>query len=232
MQRYPPYGTYPAHPYPPPSAYPSYPSYPYPAPPPQPYQQSLRRATLLRRLVAGFIAACVIFGAVTLIIWLVLRPHVPDFSVTSVAVTPFNLSGNQLTASWDLTFAVDNPNKKMNIYYDSLKASVFYDDELLAENALAPFYMETRNSTTLRARLAAVSGYVDGAVAKDMADDRGKGQLKFDVGVVAWVRFRAGDWWTRRRILRVFCQGVPIAFSTPTAPGVLSGKPTECDVGV
>ncbi|XP_068663375.1 NDR1/HIN1-like protein 10 [Aristolochia californica] len=226
---YAPYPPYHAHPY---TAPPPYPSYPYPPPPQQPYAQSLRRTSLFRRLVAVFIAACVIFGAVTLIVWLVLRPRVPKFSVTAASVTPFNLSGVQLTASWDLTFAVDNPNKKMNIYYDSLKASVFYDDELLAENALAPFFMGKRNSTTLRARLASVSGYVDAGAAKEMTAEMGKGQVKFDAAVMAWVRFRAGDWWTRRRILRVFCEDVTIAFSSPSGPGVLSGKPTVCDVGV
>ncbi|XP_068658129.1 NDR1/HIN1-like protein 10 [Aristolochia californica] len=222
---YPSYPSYPSHSYP-------YPSYPYPPPPRQPYAHSLRRASLFRRLVAAFIAACVIFGAVTLIVWLVLRPRVPKFSVTAMSVTPFNLSRTQLTASWDVTLAVDNPNKKMNIYYDSLKASVFYDDELLAENALAPFFMEKRNSTTLTARLAAISGYVDVSAAKDMTAERAEGQVKFDVGVIAGVRFRAGDWWTRRRILRVFCEDVTIAFSSPTGPGVLSRKPADCDVGV
>lgn len=225
-----------------PAAQPSYPhgpmatAYPYPAPPPGPYYPEQppfnpRRATFLRRLIAAAIAALIIIGAISFIIWLVLRPRLPKFSVSSASVTRFNLSSTQLTANWEIVFAVSNPNKKMTVEYDTFRASVIYGNTGLAENTLSPFSQGKRNQTSFTARLAASSSYVEDSDARALSADRARGSIEFRVKLYSWVRFRTGAWRTRSHLMRVLCRHVPIGFSSPqVAGGSLSGAPRECDV--
>lgn len=67
-------------------------AYPYAAPPPQnPYYNpnpyygpdpyAAQRATFLRRLLSILIASIVITGTIVFIVWLILRPQIPDFKV-------------------------------------------------------------------------------------------------------------------------------------------------------
>ncbi|KAF6169313.1 hypothetical protein GIB67_013743 [Kingdonia uniflora] len=218
-------------------------AFPYSAPPPtagnnyyihhpypsQPYYNP-RRATFFRRIIIAAIAVLVILGTITFIMWLVLRPKLPEFRVDSASVTPFNASLGQVTGNWDIGLSVKNPNKKMNVYYDRIEASVFYDDEFLSETALAPFWQAKRNATTIRARFSAVGVYVNERSLKRIADDRSKGLVDFNLRMLAWVRFKAGAWRTRRHLMRVYCEGVKVGFSSSSGLGTLTGGANACKV--
>ncbi|XP_008784106.2 NDR1/HIN1-like protein 10 [Phoenix dactylifera] len=235
---YPTAGT--AYPYaaPPPHAALYYSSH-YPngsAPPAAPYGPPARPHTrFLSRLLAVAVAFFLLMGLATLILWLVLRPRLPAFAVSSASVSAFNLSTSQqvLSSDFDLSLSVRNPNHKMGIYYDSVAAAVFYGSDAITETSLPPFYQGKGNATTVRARLVAAAAYVDADVAKGISSDRGPGDgvVNFHVRVLAWVRFRAGAWRTRRHVMRVYCDDVPIGFKNGTATvGSLVGSPKQCEV--
>lgn len=232
-----------------PAAQPSYPTgptataYPYPAPPPapyypnpypqqQPYSQyyNPRRATFLRRFVVAIIAAFIIFGSISFILWLVYRPHLPEFSVTSASVSPLNVSAAQLTANFDFALSVHNPNKKMTIDYDSLAATVFYRHDNLAEGTLSPFFQGKGNDTTIRARLASAANYINDSTARDLTSSRAGGTLRFELRLFAWVRFDANAWRTRRHFMRVWCGNIDVAFSSSGSGSLSGGAPKECEV--
>uniref|UniRef100_A0A1D1ZK44 Uncharacterized protein At1g08160 n=1 Tax=Anthurium amnicola TaxID=1678845 RepID=A0A1D1ZK44_9ARAE len=222
---------YPAHPYyaaPPPPAAPGLYGGPSVAAP-GPYGRSNSSAAFLRRLIIIGISVLLLVGFATFILWLVLRPHLPEFAVTSASVSSFRLSAStQLSADFNLTLSVRNRNKKMGIFYDRVQAAVFYRQDPIAGTSLPPFYQGKGDSTVLPARLAAVAEYVDPDLTKDRAV---AGAVDFDVKVMAWVRFRAGVWRTRRHVMRVFCGDVRIGFSNSTAVvGSLVGQPKRCQV--
>ncbi|XP_008799698.2 NDR1/HIN1-like protein 10 [Phoenix dactylifera] len=231
-----------AYPYPapPPHAAPYYPA-PYPngaAPPPASYGAPFRPNTLfLRRLLAVAIAFFLLIGLVILILWLVLRPRLPVFAVSSASVSAFNLSAPQqlLSSDFDLALSVSNPNHKMGIYYDRLVAAVLYGSDTIAETNLPPFYQGKGNATTIRARLVAAAEYVDADVAKGITADRGRGDgtVNFYVRVLALVRFRARAWRTRWHVMRVYCDHVPVGFKNGTATvGSLVAPPKQCQVNL
>ncbi|XP_043691529.1 NDR1/HIN1-like protein 10 [Telopea speciosissima] len=215
-------------------------AYPYAAPPPGPgpyynpssygYDQQRRRATFLRRLIIIAIALVVIIGCITFITWLVLRPRVPEFQLDSASVSSFNVSSSDLTANWDLAFTVRNPNKKLIVFYDSFDGYVFYGRAQLAETSLPPFYQGKRNQTTVQAKFAAASTYVNDYVASSIAADRSQGAVSFNVRLVTWVRFKSGLWRTRRHWMSVLCRNVRVSFSSNSRVGSLSGGSRECDV--
>ncbi|XP_057955296.1 NDR1/HIN1-like protein 10 [Malania oleifera] len=224
------------------SAAPTGAAYPYPAPPSQynyyaanmhPYPQYYApRATFFRRFLAAMIAVFVIIGTIVLIIWLVLRPRLPEFRVDSISATGFNFSVSQVTGKWDVAFTVTNPNKKISISYDNVESLFSYRLTLLAVTAVPPFGQGTRVQTAFNASFAAQSVYVNERDANAMSADRRGGSVSFNVRVLSRVWFKTGAWRPRRRLLRVWCEGLSVGFSSNGGAGKLVGGPRECGVGL
>lgn len=252
---------YPAQPNPngyPPSAVPAY---PYPAPrqdgsyafnnsaqyhsaPQPPYAldaYALQRANFLRRVVGVILACFVIAGTILFIVWLAFRPQLPEFRVDSLSVSDFNLSGNFLSANWDLKFTARNPNKKMTVYYEDIQASILYGgSELLSGTSLAPFSQDTKSETASKGTFAASGTFVDDWVVKGI--NRDKSNVEFNVILVTRVWFKTGSWRTKRRILRVYCRDLKVQLlessshsGNYTAQRLSSGSlvraPKQCRVG-
>lgn len=217
-------------------------SYPYPNPNlhpnPNPYYDTTaanRRATLLRRIFAAIIAAVIITGTIIFIMWLVLRPRIPEFSIDTLTLTNFNVSPSSalITGNWDVRFTVRNPNKKITLVYDQIQAFIFYRYDSLSSTTVPPFVQGTKNQTQVRATFAASSAYAGRRAVDGIASERTRGSVSFNVRIVARVRFKAGAWRARRRFLRVLCGdllvGVP-SNGTAAGGGSLTGGPRGCRV--
>ncbi|KAK8493806.1 hypothetical protein V6N11_056932 [Hibiscus sabdariffa] len=173
-----------AYPYVNPSPYPY-----YPAPPPQ-----NPRPTFFRRLFVIFSVLLIIFGAILLIFWLVLRPQLPDFSIQSLSLDNFNASNQRVNGTWNARFQVSNPNKKLSIYYGDIVSSVFHKDDFLTETRIEPFVQDTREVNTVEASYSVVDSFVEGKVVDAMNGERTRGEIKFNIKVIADVAFRYGGW--------------------------------------
>ncbi|KAM0056483.1 putative Late embryogenesis abundant protein, LEA_2 subgroup [Helianthus debilis subsp. tardiflorus] len=232
---------YPAPPasngYPAPPASNGYPAYPYAAQQQQQHQPSYyysnplanqQRAAFLRRMFALFIGCVIIIGTIAFIIWLVLRPQVPQFTLQTLTLTNFNVTSNSMiSGNWDARFTVRNPNSKITLFYDHVEAAVFYKSESIAETAVPPFVQGKKNETAVRATFASLSAYVDG-----INSERARGTVEFNLRMVARVRFRAGSWWARRRILRIYCPNLPVRVSANSSAGEMTGGSKHCRVGL
>lgn len=210
-------------------------------PPPSSYPQAYRtvgprhsgsRPSFLCRLIAAATVLFAILGLIFLITWLVLKPRLPEFRVDSVSASLLNTTRSQLTAAWNITLVVRNPNTKLNIYYDRLQASVVYrDGSLISTMPLPPFFQPKRNETRVRFQLGVVGQYVGEEVATEISDERAGGSVGFGVTVFAWMRFRTGSWWrTSQCLLRVYCDRVQIGFDPSKASGSLTSQPGSCEV--
>ncbi|XP_074294962.1 uncharacterized protein At1g08160-like [Silene latifolia] len=231
---------YPQHP--PPPQQPQQPNYYYPNPNPNQYNQQYYppppppppRTIFYRRVMSALILTFIILAIILFIIYLILRPRVPIFTITSLSLSSLNLTTSptppSLSATWTAIFQVTNPNTKLHVYYEAIEARVFYDRSLLALNQLPPFDQPVRDQTAITARLTAASAYIEPDLGRDFSDDRSKGNIKFDVQVFALVRFKAGGWRARRRGLRAFCDGLIV--NVNGSSGGLSGGPRRCAVGI
>ncbi|KAK2969123.1 hypothetical protein RJ640_017238 [Escallonia rubra] len=212
----------------------------YAAPPPQQYYHqnpyyaaapadpyAAHRATFLRRIFAVLIASVIIAGTVVFIVWLVVRPRIPQFRVDSVALSNFNSSSSLLTGNWDVRLTVRNPNSKANLAYDDINALMYYRRASLAETMIPPFAQGTKNVTAVRATFAAAGTYVDRWVLDGINADRASGKVDYTLMIMARVRFKAGAWRARRRLLRVVCPNLSVNSSS----GSLVGGSRGCRVG-
>ncbi|KAK6235258.1 hypothetical protein SCA6_010595 [Theobroma cacao] len=200
-----------AYPYVNPNPYPYY-------PPPTPQNP---RPTFFRRLFVAFAILVIIFGTILLIFWLVLRPHLPDFSLESLSLSNFNASNQRVTATWNAQFQVFNPNKKLSISYGDVVSSVFHKDYFLTETRIGPFVQGTRNVSTVQASYSVVDSYVEAKVVDAINGERSRGEVKFSVNVLADVAFRYGGWRGRRRVLRVRCNDVALSGSSGKMTGMM-----------
>ncbi|KAL0369487.1 UNVERIFIED_CONTAM: hypothetical protein Sangu_0266800 [Sesamum angustifolium] len=79
----------------------------------QPDPNIARRATFLRRVLAFVIGLIVVFAAITFIVWLVLRPQLPEFRVDSFSVSNFTLGNNSLISfTSEVRLTARNPNRR------------------------------------------------------------------------------------------------------------------------
>lgn len=240
-------GTAYPYPAPPPNAAPYYAPnpnpnpngyYPNPNPNYNGYYQNpnprYNRNSFLRRLFAVVAAAFIIVGAITFIVWLVLRPRFPEFAVSSFEVSKFSLSSNSLTSDFSVALTVRNPNKKMSIDYDQVGAAVLYSDEdVIAQTSLSPFYQSTGDVRDLKARFAAVGVYTDDDTVNAIRSEQSKGDgaVTFGVRFISVVKFKAGAWRTRRHYLRVYCDGIRVGLKNATAgAGSMVGPAKACQV--
>ncbi|KAL8249821.1 hypothetical protein R6Q59_006689 [Mikania micrantha] len=82
---------------------------------------------------------------------------------------------------------------------------------------LPPFVQGKKNETVVRATFASSSEYFDDP--NEINSDRARGTVDFNLRMVARVRFKAGVWWTRRRILRIYCPDLSLGISANNSAG-------------
>jgi Late embryogenesis abundant protein len=192
----------------------------------------------LRRLVVIVIAFLLAMGVGTFITWLVLRPRIPVFSVSSASVSSFNIStSTSVSLDLSLTFTVQNPNHKLSVSYADVSTEINYRGITLANTNLSPFYQPKENSTQLSAHLVAVGQYVSDGVTKGIQLEKGKGDggVHFQARFFSWAVFNSGAWRTRRHVLRVYCEDVVIGLSSNSSTanyGKLLGTPKRCTVNI
>ncbi|KAI3704180.1 hypothetical protein L1987_74395 [Smallanthus sonchifolius] len=190
-----------------------------------------QRATFLHRIFAVFIGCVIIIGTIVFITWLVLRPQAPQFRIETLTLTNFNVTSNSLiSGNWDARFIVRNPNSKITLCYDHVEAAIFYKSDSIAETAVPPFVQGKKNETAVRATFASMSAYVGDR--NDINSERARGTVDFNLRMVARVRFKAGAWWARRRILRIYCPNVSVGVSANSSSGSLTGGSKQCRVGL
>jgi hypothetical protein len=212
--------------------------YPYAAPPPQYYHppppppRPYASRSFFRAFFATMICLAVIFGVILVITWLVLRPSLPHFTLTTLSLSNFSASNtNQsLTGTWRLSFNVRNGNKKMSVTYNALRSSIFYHSYYITESSLPPFKQETKSETVLNATFSAANSYLEQRAVNDLNGDRSEGSVPFDVQVLASSSFRSGSWRFRTRILKILCRKLLVGISSNSTSGELIGGAKECQV--
>ncbi|KAM1460866.1 hypothetical protein TB2_045123 [Malus domestica] len=138
----------------------------------------------LCKIVLFCFAALSAIILVTAFVWAELQdaelsPELTEFRVDSVSVAPCPLiatsSSEYLTATWDLTLVAINTNRKLDLYYENLRAEIFYGGDKesnsnlkLGTAPLPPIYVSKMNQTTLDFSVVMARSYVGTDVANDL----------------------------------------------------------------
>ncbi|KAB1210940.1 Protein YLS9 [Morella rubra] len=98
-----------------------------------------------------FISFFVFFFS-ALIFWISFSPLAVKFYVTEATLTQFNFTTANTTLNYNLTLTivVRNPNRKISISYDDVKALAYYGNLWFDTVSLPPFHQGHKNTTVLQ----------------------------------------------------------------------------------
>ncbi|KAL9672438.1 hypothetical protein QQ045_028688 [Rhodiola kirilowii] len=108
------------------------------------------RNCLFCLLFKVIVALVVIICLATLVFWLIFRPANPELYVVDAALTEFSLENNTtLKYNLALNLTACNPNKRVGVYYEKIKALAYYEDHMFSSVTLKSFYLEHKNTSVL-----------------------------------------------------------------------------------
>ncbi|CAN6288872.1 unnamed protein product [Urochloa humidicola] len=198
-----------------------------------------RRVGVLRCLVASLVVTVLLAGLAVLIFWLAVRPKPIDYEVTRAVVRHFNVTpppGATANATFYLTFAARNPNRRVSILYEWVEFRVLYGgggggggEQLIAVEDEPAFRQPRRNETALDVRAVARSAPVAEQAARELRHDLDAGEVGVDVRMRARVQFKVAGVRTRHYYMEAFCSPVVVGLS-PSAARSFQSVP--CDVAI
>ncbi|KAK2998424.1 hypothetical protein RJ639_024600 [Escallonia herrerae] len=154
----------------------------------------------------------------------------PRFTIDSVVSTPINASSSEITASWNVSFSLQNRFKHQSIFYEYVSASLFYGDMLLSNSTVPPFHQAEKNKTTKNLTFSARAVHVDELVGKALLAQRQNEArvLKFQVKVKGLVTLSPGIRCGTDYLMIVNCKNVRVGYSPSATVGTLEDWPKKC----
>ncbi|KAJ8774632.1 hypothetical protein K2173_017078 [Erythroxylum novogranatense] len=172
--------------------------------------------------------------SLVLIIWLILRPTKPEFSLRQVDIYQLNLSGPNLLNSYiQVTLQSKNPNQKVGIYYDQFQVyAVYKSQQITIDTSLPPFYQGHQDNNILTGSLVGTDLPVASSFGYEVGRDQTAGKLVINLKANGRLRWKVGTWVSGRYRFVVSCTAVlPFGPTIPTAP-LSSKQGTQCSTTV
>ncbi|KAL1544420.1 NDR1/HIN1-like protein 26 [Salvia divinorum] len=169
-----------------------------------------------------------------LMIWLILHPSKPHFSLREADVNQLNLSGpSLLNSSIQITLQSDNPNTKVGIYYDEFLLYASYKgQQITPETSIPPFYQDHRETNLLSASLVGIQLPVAPSLAYEVQRDQGTGRLALSFKGMGQLRWKVGSWVSGRYRFIVNCVAIMPLGPTIPSPPLSSRQSSQCSTSV
>ncbi|KAJ1254475.1 hypothetical protein BS78_05G058400 [Paspalum vaginatum] len=195
-----------------------------------------------RRLLCILFTLAVLAGVVALILYLVLRPTHPRFSLQDATLRQLDLTSNtsapQLSTAVQVTLASRNPNARVGVYYDRLDVYLSYKyQQVTLATRLPPVYQGHGDvdvwSPVLSGPGVPFAPFLAGALGKDVES----GLVIMEVRVDGRVRWKVGSWVSGHYHIFITCPAFFVTgggggYSVAGAHGLRFKSPTYCRVEV
>ncbi|XP_015948280.1 NDR1/HIN1-like protein 10 [Arachis duranensis] len=94
-----------------------------------------------------FSLVLIFFGIATLIIFLIIKPRTPIFDIPNANLNLVYFdSPNYINGDFTLLANFTNPNKKINVLFESLDVELFFSERLISAQSIEPFAQRRRES--------------------------------------------------------------------------------------
>nr|ABZ80409.1 hairpin-inducing protein [Casuarina glauca] len=205
-------------------------------PPPQSYHRPGRSggrgcgcACFFCFLLKLIVSVIVILGLAALIFWLIFRPTSINFHVTDATLTQFDFSDNNtLQYNLALNVSVRNSNRKIGVYYDTIEARAYYEDQRFATDSLTPFYQGHKTTSTLNPEFAGQQlVLLETDQLSQFNSEKTSGVYSIDVKFYLRIRFKVGKVRVGKFKPQVKCElKVPMSSGTSSE----SFQTTKCEL--
>ncbi|KAK1418926.1 hypothetical protein QVD17_28079 [Tagetes erecta] len=150
------------------------------------------RHKLYRHIAIAIITLIATILFTILLIFLILRPSKPNFTLQDITLYTFNIS-TTLTSTLQITISSRNPNSRIGIYYDKLNVYATYrNQQITLPTMIPPTYQGHKDvniwSPYLYGNEVPVAPYLAASLAEDemagtvLINVRGAGKVRWKVG--------------------------------------------------
>ncbi|XP_061374984.1 NDR1/HIN1-like protein 13 [Gastrolobium bilobum] len=186
--------------------------------------------TILTVLAVALLAA--IAGAA---IYVLYRPHRPEFSITNLRIAKMNLttssdSPSHLTTLFNLTLIAKNPNNHLVFFYDPFTVTAFSDSVQIGNGSLTAFTSDKNNQTSLRAILSGSQDLDTDSLTSLRSGLKKKNGFPVEIQMDTKVKMKM-EWLKSKQVgIRVTCDGIKGTVPAGKSPSVASVINSECKV--
>ncbi|GAA0168834.1 hypothetical protein LIER_23460 [Lithospermum erythrorhizon] len=164
-------------------------------------------------IVSIFVLLALCFAS--LVIWMLFGINLPEFQVSSLAVTDFSTASTTIVGKWDVNISIANPNDNFRAHFDHLITSIYFKDSLLAETSVPDINLFSEQNTTIHSIMAteASGAELEKTIVAEMEEER-----KTKKSVTFSVRLDGKSALTTKSTsksanIKVYCDGLTVGFS-------------------
>ncbi|KAG0473188.1 hypothetical protein HPP92_015045 [Vanilla planifolia] len=142
-----------------------------------------------------------------------------------------------LNSTIQATIVSKNPNARVGVYYDRLRAcAVYKGQQITADASLPPFYQGHGDINLLSASLAGTYVPVSPSIGYEVRRDQTTGKLLLHLRLDGQLRWKVGSWVSRRQRFDVDCIAAVVfasgGFGEESAVPVGSARGAQCSTNV
>nr|WIW57591.1 late embryogenesis abundant protein LEA21 [Pinus tabuliformis] len=139
----------------------------------------------------AFVAIIAIAGR---ILYLVIQPRIPKYSVDSIRISNFTINADLTTnCQFSVNVSAQNPNKKIGIYYlDNSHLAVSYSGTELCTGSLPVFHQGHKNTTLLDVALNGTGARLTSAMVSALNEQRQQRSVPLNLRADVPVKIKLG----------------------------------------
>ncbi|KAK6145741.1 hypothetical protein DH2020_022561 [Rehmannia glutinosa] len=184
-----------------------------------------KRRKVLRRCCAGFLVFSFIVLFVFLIIWAILQPKKPRFTLQDATIFTLNVSApNVISTTVQVTINSRNPNSRIGVYYDKLDVYAnYHNQQITYYTVIPPVYQGHKDvnvwSPFIYGNNVPVAPYNGIALSQDQSS----GGIRMTIKINGRVKWKVGTFVSGRYHLHVSCP-VYIPLGNSKNNGIIIGS--------
>ncbi|KAL2229259.1 NDR1/HIN1-like protein 1 [Sesamum indicum] len=183
------------------------------------------RRKIARRCCAGLLIFSFIFLVIILLIWSILQPRKPRFTLQDATIFNLNVSApNVISTTVQVTVNSRNPNSKIGIYYDRMNVyATYHNQQITYYTVIPPVYQGHKDvnvwSPFIYGNNVPVAPYNGVALGQDKSN----GAISLTIKINGRVRWKVGSFISGRYHLHITCPAyIPLGNSKNT--GIVIGN--------
>ncbi|XP_043697704.1 NDR1/HIN1-like protein 1 [Telopea speciosissima] len=167
----------------------------------------MKRKKLIKRICSAILLFVILVLFAILLVWLILRPTKPQFTLQDVTVYQFNVtSPNYLTSSIQVTVQSRNPNDRIGIYYDKMDIYATYrDQQITLPTLLLQTYEGHKDINVWSPFIYGNSVPIAPYLAASLNQDESSGYILIHVKIYGKLRWKVGTWVSDHYRINVNC---------------------------
>ncbi|KAK0576647.1 hypothetical protein LWI29_021026 [Acer saccharum] len=157
-----------------------------------------------------------------------VNPFAISNSTSPVPVTP-NWKVTFLTAVWNFTFTIQNPNtKKCTMSFNGIDVYVLYGKDVLSNGSIKPFELERNESNLVKTTINTLPVNLSEQAAKGMEDElRTSNVVNFHIITKCLMEIVPSFSPAFNTIITTHCENLTMLFSSDQRAGKMLG-PSKC----